>query len=112
MQVHIGPEIVRSYKRLSYTYWHALAEFVDNSIQSYFNNRLALDYAYSKSGQKLKVEISYGRAGGYLKIRDDAMGMSEEEIRESLRIGQPPQNTSGLSEFGMGLKTAACLLVR
>ena len=108
MQVQIGPEIVRSYKRLSYTLWHALAEFVDNSIQSYFNNRLALDYAYSASGQKLTVEINYGRAGGgHLTIRDNAMGMSEEELREALRIGRPPDDTSGLSEFGMGLKTAA-----
>lgn len=109
MQAQIGPEIVRSYKRLSYTLWHALAEFVDNSIQSYFNNRLALDYAYSKSGQKLTVEITYQRAGGgHLKIRDNAMGMSEEELRGALRIGRPPEDTSGLSEFGMGLKTAAC----
>ena len=109
MQVQIGPEIVRSYKRLSYTLWHALAEFVDNSIQSYFNNRLSLDYEYSKSGQRLTVEITYGRAsGGRLIIRDNAMGMSEVELTNALHIGNPPQDTSGLSEFGMGLKTAAC----
>ena len=39
MEVYIGPEIVRSYKRLSYTVWHALAEFIDNSIQSHRSGR-------------------------------------------------------------------------
>ena len=39
MDVVIGPEIIRSYKRLSYTPWHALAEFIDNSTQSFFDNR-------------------------------------------------------------------------
>ena len=34
----LGYDVVRSYKRLSYTPWHALAEFVDNSTQAYMDN--------------------------------------------------------------------------
>ena len=109
MEVHIGPEIIRSYKRLSYTAWHALAEFVDNSIQSSINNKEILDNSYAEVGHHLMVQISYGYAnGGRLNIYDNAMGMSEEELSQALRIGRPPDITSGLSEFGMGLKTAAC----
>ena len=109
MDVRIGPQIIRSYKRLSYTAWHALAEFVDNSIQSYTNNKDLLDKSYSEAGENLTVQISYGYAdGGHLTIHDNAMGMSEEELSDALRIGRPPTVTTGLSEFGMGLKTAAC----
>lgn len=109
MKVHIGPEIIRSYKRLSYTAWHALAEFIDNAIQSYFNNKESLDSDYSLTDQRLTVHISYRRSdGGLLRIRDNAMGMSEEELTDALRIGRPPTVRTGLSEFGMGLKTAAC----
>ena len=109
MELQIGPEIIRSYKRLSYTAWHALAEFVDNSIQSYLNHREQLDISYRESGIGLRVEIHYSRAnGGQLTVIDNAMGMSEDELENALRIGKAPLVTSGLSEFGMGLKTAAC----
>ena len=109
MKVQIGPEIIRSYKRLSYTFWHGLAEFVDNSIQSYHNNREDLDEVYAATGQRLTVQINYSRVdGGRLVIRDNAMGMSEAELTRALSIGIPPPDTNGLSEFGMGMKTAAC----
>ena len=109
MEVSIGPEIIRSYKRLSYTAWHAIAEFVDNSIQSYLNNRGQLDPLYAESAQRLTVRITYSQTdGGRLVINDNAMGMSQEELNNALRIGRAPEITSGLSEFGMGLKTAAC----
>ena len=36
------------------------------------------------------------------------MGMSESELSSALHIGRPPEDRSGRSEFGMGLKTAAC----
>ena len=41
----IGTEAIRSYKRLSYKSWYALAEFVDNSTQSYFDHQAELDEA-------------------------------------------------------------------
>ena len=108
MRVAIGPEIIRSYKRLSYTPWHAIAEFVDNSVQSYLNHKEKLEPLYAKSKQRLRVRITYTQTnGGRLVITDNAMGMSQGEMREALHIGRTPEVTSGLSEFGMGLKTAA-----
>ena len=108
MRVAIGPEIIRSYKRLSYTAWHAIAEFVDNSIQSYVNHRGELEPLYAASRERLTVRITYTQTdGGRLVITDNAMGMSQKELRDALRIGRTPEITSGLSEFGMGLKTAA-----
>ena len=110
IEFHIGASAIRNYKRLSYEIWYALAEFVDNSTQSYFNNRQVLDEVYEKESEGLEVVISYDPMGKTLSIRDNAMGMDLDELRNALRLGNPPSNPNGRSEFGMGLKTAACWL--
>ena len=109
ISLQIGPEIISSYKRLAYTPWHALAEFVDNSTQSYFNNRQRLDSVFGDS-DKLTVTINYDKANGALTIEDNAMGMSYDELKRALHVGLPPKDISGRSKYGMGLKTAACWL--
>ena len=106
----IGASAIRNYKRLDYEFWYALAEYVDNSTQSYFNNREKLDSQFIKSEEKLEIVIIYDGKQNTLKIRDNAMGMDVEELKLALEIGRPPQNASGRSEFGMGLKTASCWL--
>jgi hypothetical protein len=105
----IESDIIRSYRRLAYTPWHALAEFVDNSTQSYFNNREALDQAYGGM-EKLEVRIVYDPQAGFLRMSDTAMGMSYDELAYALKIGKPPAIASGRSQFGLGMKTAACWL--
>lgn len=110
IQMQIGLDAISSYKRLAYTPWHAIAEFVDNSTQSYFDNRSDMDELYAKEGEGLTVSIAYDKdqANGIIRIADNAMGMSEFELRNALHVAFPPQNTSGRSKYGMGLKTAAC----
>ena len=110
LEFQIGESAIRNYKRLDYEYWFALAEFVDNSIQSYVNNKAALDESYKKTNEKLEIVITYDPKNLSLTIRDNSMGMSLEELENGLIIGKPPSNIKGLSEFGMGLKTAACWL--
>lgn len=109
IQLQLGLEAITSYKRLSYSPWHAIAEFVDNSTQAYFNNKEALDDVYAEEGEGLHVRISYDREDtGILRISDNSIGMSKEELEHALHIGEPPRDTSGRSKYGMGLKTAAC----
>lgn len=106
----LGPEIISSYKRLSYTVWHALAEFVDNSTQAYFNNKTILDERYKIENSVLTVEVSYGKdkKGNFLRIKDNSIGMSHKELKTAVIVGKPPQNNSGRSKYGLGLKTGAC----
>ncbi|HVV77265.1 MAG TPA: ATP-binding protein [Mycobacteriales bacterium] len=108
--VRVGTESILNYKRLSYDVWYALAEFIDNSTQSFFNNRSALEDAFQREGRGLEVRVVYDRDTDVLRITDNAMGMSLGELDKALQIASPPDNTSGRSEFGMGLKTAACWL--
>ena len=108
VSLELGLDVLRSYKRLPYTPWHALAEFVDNSTQSYINNKEALDKALHEAGERLTVSITYDRPSGLLRIVDNAMGMSLADLQYALKIGQPPAITSGRSKYGLGMKMAAC----
>src|ERR1700744_2440289 len=109
MKLELGPEIISSYKRLAYQAWYALAEFVDNSTQSYFNNKTLLDRVYAKEKTKLTVDIKTGRDahGEYIRIVDNSIGMSENELKNAVYIGKPPLDTRGRSRYGLGLKTGA-----
>ncbi|MDE2734212.1 MAG: ATP-binding protein [Gemmatimonadota bacterium] len=109
MKLIIGPDAITSYRRLAYSPWHALAEFVDNSTQSYFDNRDVLDPQIREDGEDcLTVSIVYDQQAGMLRVVDNAMGMSQDELERSLHIAHPPDNTTGRSKYGMGMKTSAC----
>lgn len=109
VELRLGLEHIRSYRRLAYTPWHALAEFVDNATQSYFDNRSELDAAMDAAGDDcLRVSVVLNRDDGFIRISDTAMGMSYDELDRALHIGLPPKNTEGRSKYGMGMKTAAC----
>jgi len=111
VNVDIRPEsdIYETYRRLSYQAWYAIAEFVDNSTWNFEQHRSRLA-AESSSSPSLRIDIFYDRDLGTLSVIDNAHGMNLEEFSQALQLAKPPANTSGRSEFGMGLKTAACWL--
>ena len=98
-------------KNMRYTEWYALGEFVDNSIQSFLDNKSKI---YSKTGRKkLKIEISVtSEDGGEIIISDNAAGISNADMKRAFRVAARPNNNKGLSEFGMGMKVAACWFSR
>ena len=58
---------------------------------------------------KLQVAIELDSTeGGRLVVRDNAAGIHEGDYPHAFRPAEVPPNTSGLSEFGMGMKSAAC----
>jgi histidine kinase/DNA gyrase B/HSP90-like ATPase len=109
MQLELGLDVIRSYKRMAYEPYTALGEFVDNSTQSYFNNKEALDRAYASEGDLLTVSIIYEKDGpGLFRITDNAMGMNREELVHAMHVGLPPLHADGRSRYGLGMKQAAC----
>jgi hypothetical protein len=108
ISLQIGLDAISSYKRLAYTPWHAIAEFVDNSTQAYFNNQAVLDAIAPPGERPLTVKIEYSGVNDILRVTDNAIGMSYDELQRALIVARPPTNTSGRSKYGMGLKTAAC----
>ena len=61
-------------RHLNYKPWFALAEFVDNSLQSYEQNKQALR---NIDGQtfRLRVEIEISRIDAAIVVRDNAAGI-------------------------------------
>lgn len=98
-----------TYRHFPYKAWTAIAELVDNSSQSYLSNRKALDKAMTKTEDRFAVRIHFDR-GKLLSIHDNGMGMDLDDLRRAVQLAAPPPDTSGRSEFGMGMKTASCWL--
>ena len=101
--------VYATYKRLSYQPWTAIAEFVDNSTQSFFDHKNEL--MSQKYAKGLRITIDYIEDkdnGDSIEIYDDAYGMEWPDFQRAVVLDRPPQKTTGRNEFGMGLKTAAC----
>ena len=103
-----GVSVLSVLSHLNYRPWFALGEFVDNSIQSYVDNRKAIE-KFDGADCQLQVEVHCENVEfGVIKIRDNAAGISQKDFPRAFRPAQLPPNASGLSEFGMGMKSAAC----
>lgn len=95
-------------RHLNYKAWFAMAEFIDNSLQSFLANQSHLR-EIDGSHYQLSVDIKIDTSGpGSIIVTDNAAGISEAEFPRAFRAAQIPEDRSGLSEFGMGMKSAAC----
>ncbi len=105
--ITIRPEVAMyaAFQRLNYRAWFALSEFVDNSLQSFLSNREALETQHAGAYQ-LSVEIDI--SGERIEIRDNAAGICEADYGRAFLPAAPPPDRTGLSEFGLGMKAAAC----
>lgn len=109
-KIEIRPEVtmLSVLRHLNYKPWFAIAEFIDNALQSYLANREVLQ-ALHGSDYRLVVDVRLETAGpGQIIITDNAAGISAADFPRAFRAAQVPLDRSGLSEFGMGMKSAAC----
>lgn len=107
MELNIQPSasILNVFSRLSYKPWYAIAEFVDNSTQSYISHSDELSAA--PGFEKLIVNVKYDADSNTLSIIDNAYGMEIDRFRDAILLDSRNVSQSGRNEFGMGLKTAA-----
>jgi len=97
---------------MNYRPWYALAEFVDNSLESYLQFKHELR-KFEGRNHVLKVEIEHDpRDDGTIVIRDNAAGIHDADYDRAFRTAEAPPDRSGLSEFGMGMKSAASWFAR
>ena len=98
----ITPDIgvLNAFKNFNYKSWYALAEYIDNSLQSF----LSKNGKYGEIRNICRININYDSQRGYLSIEDNAFGISESEHARAFTAGIPPSDNAGLSEFGMGMK--------
>jgi hypothetical protein len=108
-QINIRPSvsILSALRHLNYKTWFALAEFVDNAIDSYIKNEKELKSVEGNSF-KLKVCININSNDNKIIITDNAAGIHQKDFERALKTAEIPPINTGLSEFGMGMKSAAC----
>lgn len=109
-RINIRPttSVYATYKNINYQVWTAIAEFVDNSTQSYYSNIEKLKSNKYWKGLNVEIDYQQGKDGKYfLEIRDNAFGMDFNDFKRAIILDSKPLKTSR-GEFGMGLKTAAC----
>jgi hypothetical protein len=108
--IEIRPEVtmLSVLRHLNYKAWFAIAEFIDNALQSYLANREVLE-ALHGGNFRLEVDVRIDTSGpGLISITDNAAGISAADFPRAFRAAQVPTDRTGLSEFGMGMKSAAC----
>jgi len=108
--IEIRPEVtmLSVLRHLNYKAWFAVAEFIDNALQSYLANRNALE---AKHGPNFRLHVDVRidtTEPGQIVITDNAAGISAADFPRAFRAAQVPTDRTGLSEFGMGMKSAAC----
>ena len=108
VSIRPGVSVLSVLRHLNYKPWFALAEFVDNGVQSSVENKSGI-CAIDGDAWRLRVSVQIDSSPpGRLTVRDNAGGISRAEFPRAFRPAVVPLNRSGLSEFGMGMKSAAC----
>jgi hypothetical protein len=108
VDIRPGVSVLAVLRHLNYRSWFALGEFVDNAVGSFIKHRGELEALHGKNA-KLRVDIDIITSSpARISIRDNAAGISETEYARAFRPAALPADRSGLSEFGMGMKSAAC----
>lgn len=107
MELNIQPDasIINVFSRLSYKPWYAIAEFVDNSTQSYLSHEAEMQQI--EGFDKLVVDVKYDAETNSLTIKDNAYGMEIDRFKDAIILDSRNEYQSGRNEFGKGLKTAA-----
>ena len=110
-EVDVSPEmqLYKILQRQSYDIGTALAEFIDNSVQS-FQDRNAAIKAIEGSDPNLKVRIAILSKEKRITIEDNAGGINRENFQRAIRMGRGQSRTpspASLSVYGIGMKSSA-----
>lgn len=108
VSIKIQPNVYGTFRILPNKIWYALAEYVDNSLQSHINNKEQLTRINSK--HVLKVEININKELDSISIKDNAGGIDSNNYWRAFEPANIPTDVTGLHEHGMGMKTASIWL--
>lgn len=99
-------EILKTYQSIDLEVWHALGEFVDNAVTSFWDR--IIENPNDARFEKLTVTIDWDEGSEILKISDNAGGIprTEDGWGRALKPGAANPDPYGLSVHGVGLKAA------
>ena len=102
------PLVYSTFRYINNKVWNALAEYIDNSIQSFEDHRNELK-CLNVDG-KLHVRIDIDFINDKITILDDAYGITEQNYQRAFELANLPLDNQGLNEFGMGMKVSSIWL--
>ena len=102
------PLVYSTFRYISNHVWHAIGEYVDNSIQSYLDHQDVLKEI--NPNHKLTVAINFDIDNDTITIRDNAYGIESTKFDRAFELANVPLDASGLNEFGMGMKVSSIWL--
>jgi hypothetical protein len=107
VKIRPGVGMLALLSAMNYKPWYALSELVDNSLASFLANRGRLAAApFHQDWVTVRIELDKGL--GEILVSDDAAGITAADIPRAFRPAERPPDTSGLAQFGVGMKSAAC----
>ena len=107
VSIRPGIAILGMLRYVEYDPWYAIAEFVDNAIDSFIKNQQKIKELEGDDFQ-LIVSVEINSIDETIRIKDNAGGIDESNYGRAFRPAERPPDNTGLSEFGMGMKSAAC----
>ena len=106
VSIRFKPGAYGAYRSMNNKIWYALSEFVDNAVQSYSENKEALELVEGSDFQ-LEIKIDVDISNDFIRVSDNAGGIDRLNFIRAFEPANIPTDISGLSEFGMGMKIAA-----
>jgi len=89
--------MIETFRAIGYSIEAAVADIIDNSV--------------SAEAKNVWVNFEWKGAETYLHIKDDGLGMNNDDLIQAMRPGSKNpldnRNTKDLGRFGLGLKTAS-----
>lgn len=111
VEIRPGVGVLALLSAMNYKPWYALSELVDNALASFLANRERLAAA-PHSQSRVTVKICFDKGLGEIEVLDDGGGIAAADVPRAFRPAEPPPDTSGLAQFGIGMKSAACWYAR
>jgi hypothetical protein len=108
VSIALQPSVYNTFRALNNTVALTLSEFVDNSVQSYLDNKQVL----LKNNPKyvFRIEIEVDQKANQIIIKDNAAGIDFQNYLRAFEPANIPLDNTKLNEFGMGMKTASIWL--
>ncbi|MCR5277393.1 MAG: ATP-binding protein [Bacteroidales bacterium] len=113
VSITIGSRMYATFKDVKNSPSHVLAEFVDNALQSSWDNAPRLKELDPNYKLEVDIDIEWNPEDDRPKkvvITDNAGGIPAHRYVKAFMPAKIPENNKGLHEKGMGMKTAACWL--
>lgn len=109
VSIKIQTGVYGQFRNLNNKVWFALGEYVDNAVQSFENNKTILKRLHNEKYQ-FEVRINIDWENDSITIYDNAAGINIESFQKAFEPANIPIDSTGLHEFGMGMKTASIWL--